>query len=183
MSEVLKAPKRLQDILLQDQEPLVEIYAFALMPNHFHICVKSLVDDGISIWLQRACNSYARYYNIKYHRKGILFMGRFQCVPVTEDRQLFHLFVYIHANPLDLVVPQWREGMIDDWQAARLFLRSYRWSSFNLYANSAEVIPEIKQLVSSVFPSEVLASWGGLENGIQNWSQRDYEESKNIFLE
>ena len=152
------------------------------MPNHFHLCIKQLVDNGISLWMHRACNSHARYFNIKNERHGALFMGRFRYTPVMEDRQLFHLFVYIHANPLDLIMSEWRDGSISHWQKSKSFLENYRWSSYGLFTKNS-VIDEINSLVSTDFPASILKSWGGLEDGIRNWSQRDYNESKNIFLE
>lgn len=164
-------------------KPLVEIYALVLMPNHFHICVRQLVENGISLWIQRACNSHARFYNLKNKRKGALFMGRFNAVLVEKDEQLFHLFVYIHANPLDLVMPEWREGNLSAWQKADKYLRTYPWSSYNLIVGGGDSHPLLKKLISPRFPQKIISSWGGLARGIREWSQRDYEESKKLFLE
>ena len=183
LSDFTRMSKKLLSELEQSLEPLVEIYAIVLMPNHFHICARSLIDDGISIWLQRACNSHARYFNLKNNRKGSLFMGRYQSILVEDDRQFSHILVYIHANALDLVMPQWRDGTITRWQDAAAFLRNYRWSSYGLYEIGGEIAPEIKRLVSPKFPSEILASFGGLESSIKEWGARNFMESRNIFLE
>lgn len=164
-------------------KPLVEIYALALMPNHFHICVRQIVENGISLWVQRVCNSHARFYNLKNKRKGTLFMGRFRAVQIVKDEQLFHLLVYIHANPLDLVMPKWREGNLQSWPKADGYLRTYPWSSYNLFVRGGVVHKTIEKLVSRHFPRQVISSWGGLARGIKDWSQRDYEGSKNLFLE
>ena len=164
-------------------KPLVEIYALVLMPNHFHICARQLVENGISLWIQRVCNSHARFYNLKNARRGALFMGRFNAVLVEKDEQLFHLFVYLHANPLDLVMPEWREGNLRAWQKADKYLRTYPWSSHNLLIGKGDVHPIIRKLISPRFSKKIISSWGGLSQGIREWSQRDYEESKKLFLE
>jgi REP element-mobilizing transposase RayT len=39
--------KYIQDIAKQR---FVEVLNFCIMPNHFHLSVKSLTDDGISKW-------------------------------------------------------------------------------------------------------------------------------------
>lgn len=147
---------------------LVEVYFIILRPNHFHICVKQLVDGGISLWMQRALNSYAHYFNLKYNRKGTLFMSRFQAKHITSDIQLSHLFVYIHANALDSKMPQWREGKIESWLKARDILEKYPWSSYSLYT-SGKAIKEIVQLVDvDSFRSQF--DMPNLEEAIRDWS-------------
>jgi len=164
-------------------EPLVEVYAITLMPNHFHILAKQLLDNGITKWLHRTCNSFSHSFNLIRNRKGTLFMGRFKAIPVLENRQLFHLLVYIHSNPLDLAFPKWREGAVGDWSKARDFLNTYKWSSWGLYKNQMEVLDEIKQLVRINSLIEFINKSGGLESGIRDWGLRESDEFKDLFLE
>ncbi len=124
-------PKRLSvvsdELLLETlnqpvQTPLVEILAYCLMPNHFHLLVRQTADGGVSTFLRRMQNSYTRYYNTKYHRVGTMFQGRFQAVAVTSDAQLLHVSRYIHLNPV----------------VARLTkaLKEYEWSSYPQYVQA-----------------------------------------------
>lgn len=163
--------------------PLVEVYAITLMPNHFHMLAKQLVENGISRWMHRCCNSFAHSFNLTHNRKGTLFMSRFQAVSVLEDEQLFHLFVYIHANPLDLLFPQWREGDIKDWLQAKKFLKNYIFSSLGLYAPDFEVAEGVKALVNAAPFKKFLSEWGGVEKGIRNWSSRTLEDVQGVLLE
>jgi putative transposase len=78
---------------------LVEIIAFCLMPTHIHLVVKQLCDNGISKFMNNTLNSYTRYFNTKYKRKGPLWVGRFKRVLVETDTQLLHLTRYVHLNP------------------------------------------------------------------------------------
>jgi len=175
----LRHPDRVSPV----EPPLVEVYAIVLMPNHFHLLVRQLADGGIARWMHRSCLSFSRTFNLVKNRRGTLFMGRFQAVLAEEDRQLFHLFVYIHANPLDFTMPQWRDGKISDWVKASTFLKNYKWSSLGLYTGAINVAKEIKSLISVEFPAAFLAEWGGIEAGIHDWSARDFDEFRNSFLE
>lgn len=77
----------------------VEIIAYCLIPNHFHLIVKQINVDGIMNFMRRVGDSYARYFNTKYKRRGGLFEGRFRAVRIENDYQLLHLSRYIHLNP------------------------------------------------------------------------------------
>lgn len=88
---------RVQDF---DKNPkIVEINCYCLMPNHFHLLIKQLQEDGIKEFMQKLINSYTRYFNTKHNRVGHLFQGMFKAVPVETIEQLLHLSRYIHLNP------------------------------------------------------------------------------------
>lgn len=80
--------------------PLVEIVCFCLMPNHFHMLIKQVENNGISTFLSKLSNSYTKYFNTKYKRVGPLFQGSFKAVRIEDDEQLLHVSRYIHLNPL-----------------------------------------------------------------------------------
>lgn len=101
------------------KKPLVEILCYCLMPNHFHLLIKQLKDNGISIFMRRSIDSYTKYYNIKYNRVGPLFQGRFKTVVIETDEQLLHLSRYIHLNPFT-------SKLADD-------AANYEWSSYQFY--------------------------------------------------
>lgn len=78
---------------------LVEIFAYCLMPNHFHLLLKQLVDNGISIMLSNLQNGYAKYFNLRNKRQGALFQSMFKAVLIETDAQFLHVSRYIHLNP------------------------------------------------------------------------------------
>lgn len=78
---------------------LVEVYAYCLMPNHFHLILKQSADNGISKFMSNFQNSYSRYFNVKHKRKGGLFLNQFKAVRVGTDEQFKHLFRYVVLNP------------------------------------------------------------------------------------
>src|SRR3990167_10617459 len=56
----------------------IDIIAYCLMPNHFHLLLKQKEDNGIKEFIRILCNSHSKYNNIKYKRKGSLFESRFK---------------------------------------------------------------------------------------------------------
>jgi len=108
---------------------LVDIFAFCLMPNHYHILLAPRVENGIPMFMRKLNMAYAKYFNKKYERVGALFQGRYKSVLVDSDTHFDHLPFYIHLNPLDLSYPEWRANKISDKNGAIEFLKSYRWSS------------------------------------------------------
>ncbi len=85
---------------IKNLEFLIDIIAYCIMPTHFHLVLKQLLENGITIFLKNLLDSYTRYFNIKYERKGPLWQGRFKSVLVDNNEYLMHLTRYIHLNPV-----------------------------------------------------------------------------------
>lgn len=113
---------------LKKKGELAEIFAYCLMPNHFHLLLKQLKNKGIPILLANLQNSYARYFNLKNQRAGPLFQSRFKAVRIQTDEQLLHVSRYIHLNPTSSYLIRIKD------------LSSYPWSSFPEYLSERESI-------------------------------------------
>ncbi len=107
---------------------LVEILAFCLMPNHYHLLLKEKMENGISRFMKKLNMGYARYFNEKNERAGTLFEGRYKSIKIENQAHFIHLPYYIHLNPLDLFAPEWRTGELKDYKGSVKFLESYLWS-------------------------------------------------------
>jgi len=83
-----------------DNDALVEIIAYCIMPTHVHIILKQVKDKGISVFVSNVLNSYTRYFNSRIKRKGPLWESRFRSVIVDTDEQLMHVTRYVHLNPV-----------------------------------------------------------------------------------
>lgn len=97
----------------------IEIHAYVLMDNHYHLLVKT-IDGNLSRAMQWFGTSYTRKFNIANHTMGHLFQGRFKSILVQNDAYVLRLSCYIHRNPL-------RAGMVER-------LADYKWSSYPYYA-------------------------------------------------
>ena len=95
----LKQRKVYYDQMVRVQ-PLVKIYVFALMPNHYHLLLKQIKKKGISVFIANFQNSFAKYFNLKNNRHGTLFINSFKAIRIETDEQFTHLSRYIHLNPV-----------------------------------------------------------------------------------
>ena len=80
------------------EDPLVEIIAYCLNPNHFHLILRQVVDGGVSEFMKRLSGGYTWYFNNKYERSGSLFQGTYKSVHVDTNEYLLQLSVYVTLN-------------------------------------------------------------------------------------
>jgi putative transposase len=75
------------------------IYAWALLPNHAHLLLRSGA-AGLPKFMMRLLTGYAIRYNHRHHRHGHLFQNRYKSIVCDEDAYFRELLRYIHLNPL-----------------------------------------------------------------------------------
>jgi len=97
----------------------IEVYAYVLMGNHYHLLLKTL-DANLSKGMQWFGTTYTRKFNLTNNQSGHLFQGRFKSIIIENDAYLLRLSCYIHRNPL-------RAGIVDR-------LAEFKWSSYHYYA-------------------------------------------------
>lgn len=116
---------------LRGRKPLVDILSFCLMPNHFHLLAQQRCENGIIKFMQKLGIGYTMYFNKKCERVGGLFQGAYKAKLLTDDAHFLYMPHYIHLNPLELLIPDWKENneKINTKEALK-FLESYRWSSY-----------------------------------------------------
>jgi putative transposase len=81
------------------QETQTQCFAWALIPNHFHLLLKTGTTP-ISTVMKRLLTGYAMHYNRRHKRYGHLFQNRYKSILCQEDTYLLQLIRYIHLNPL-----------------------------------------------------------------------------------
>lgn len=108
---------------------LVHIHAFCLMQNHYHLLLSPAIENGISGFMKKLNMGYTKYFNEKYKRSGTLWQGKHKKILIERHAHFLFIPYYIHLNPLDAVMPEWREGGIKNVSKAIEFLAGYRWSS------------------------------------------------------
>ncbi|HUD02775.1 MAG TPA: transposase [Candidatus Paceibacterota bacterium] len=112
---------------------LVEILAYSLMPNHFHLVLRQKEDNGIAIFMKKLATGYSMYFNTKYEHSGTLFQGRFKSSYIDSEEYFRYIFAYVHLNPLEIFQPGWKLEGIKDKNGVRKFLLGYPYSSFADY--------------------------------------------------
>lgn len=80
-------------------EHTLDVLAYCLMPNHYHLLVCCRTDD-VSGSMQRLSVAYTKAMNRRYNRVGALFQGQFQAIEVDSEEYLAQLVRYIHLNPV-----------------------------------------------------------------------------------
>lgn len=107
--------------------PVVETYAYCLMPNHLHLMIRvrkeveirrvpdltgfENLSGLVSRQFSKLFNAYLKAVNKKYDRKGSLFQRPFKRKPILDDAYFTALIAYIHNNPV-------HHGFVetpDDW--------------------------------------------------------------------
>lgn len=142
---------------------LVDIIAFCLNPNHFHLVLRQKVKGGISQFMQRIAGGYSRYFNNKYKRSGTLFQGPFKAKHIVSNDYLLHVCSYVNLNdkvhglkpPLStLKRSSWSEYLGKTSQSIcekKIILEQFKGAGYGKYANDAlkgmlEMRPQYKEL-------------------------------------
>jgi putative transposase len=117
----------------------VELHAYVLLPNHFHLLVRTR-RANLSRWMHWVMVSYTIWFNRRHGKVGHLFQGRYKSLLVEGGNYLLGLSRYVHLNPV-------RGKVIGagDPTERRARLRAYRWSSYRGYAGlskQAEFVTE-----------------------------------------
>ncbi|MCF8111882.1 MAG: transposase [Desulfobacteraceae bacterium] len=117
----------------------VEIHAYVLMDNHYHLLLRTL-EPNLSNAMQWLGTTYTLHCNTKNSKTGHLFQGRFKSILVENDQYLTQLSFYIHRNPL-------RAGLAGS-------LAEFKWSSYHYYVYPKTPPPWLKtDLILSMFHS------------------------------
>src|SRR3989344_5361141 len=128
-------------------DKLVDIGAYCLMPNHFHLLVREKEDNGISQFMKKLLTGYPMYIN--------------------NDAYLKYLFAYIHLNPVKINDPSgWKNKTIRRPETAKEFLTNYEYSSYPYYSGRAR--PSDSILNPKAFP-DYFAKQKEFNEFIKDW--------------
>ena len=106
----------------------VMLYAYCLMPNHYHLLVETPLGN-IQRFMHRLNTAYSMYFRYKNARPGHCFETRYHGKLAGGDDYLLRLTRYIHLNPVK-VKRMAKAGVVEK----RLELERFRWSSYRGYA-------------------------------------------------
>jgi putative transposase len=87
---------RLETILQETQTPC---YAWALIPNHFHLLLRT-GEVPLATVMRRLMTGHAISFNNRHERQGHLFQNRYKSILCQDDAYFLELVRYIHLNPM-----------------------------------------------------------------------------------
>lgn len=127
----------------------IDLLAYCLMPNHFHLLVKQKSPRGIEKFMRSVCTRYVQYFNKHQNRVGTLFQDTYKAVLITSEEQFTHLTRYIHRNPISKGVslkesPQpssyrnYLKLINQEWVKPNEVLALFAKSGFNSYQSFVE---------------------------------------------
>jgi len=151
---------RFLDVLEKTVERFkLEIHAYVLMKNHYHLLVKA-TEANLSRAIQWLGVSYSVWFNRRHQRSGHLFQGRFKSFMVENDRYFTATCLYIHGNPI-------RAGLVKK-------LWDYPWSSCRAYMNK-------RQEVSWLRTELILGKYGGSRKAFIAAQEDSVRSNENIL--
>ncbi len=117
----------------------VKIFAYCLMPNHFHMVVVPIQAEELNKGMQWLMTSHVRRYHRRYGTSGHIWQGRFKSFIIQEDNHLLTVLRYVEGNPV-------RAGLVNsatDW----------------LWSSHREAIGERSRLLVDEIPIELPQDW------------------------
>lgn len=161
-----------QLLLLNNFHKRIELIAYCLMPNHFHLLIKQAEKNDLEYFMRSLMTRYTKYFNHKHGRIGPLFQGDYKAVLVTTDPQLLHLTCYIHLNPLKLSksravsiqeallnqpssYPVYLGKIKQEWVKPNFILQNFSSSGFNSYQCFVEDTDSDLELETAIITSKI----------------------------
>jgi REP element-mobilizing transposase RayT len=160
-------------------ESSTRCYAWALIPNHFHLLLRS-GNVPISTVMRRLLTGYAVSFNHRHRRHGQLFQNRYKSILCQQDPYLLELLRYIHLNPF-------RSGIVSGYEelgryaycghAAVLGRKSYAFQDVGYILKQFDKSPSIARKKYSTHVQKGIADGhrpelvgGGLIRSAGGWS-------------
>lgn len=167
--------------VIDKRDKFVDVLCFCFMPNHIHLLVKQLKDEGITKFMRKVGAGYGRYFNTKYKRKGYVFQNRFRSVYIGDDNQFRIIFNYIHSNPVSLIERGWKENGVKEPDKVVKFLEDYKWSSYKDYLGENN-FPSVTE---REFMSDFVGGLEGCKIAIKDWMEykKALSQSMDLLLE
>ena len=119
-----------------DRKILIDLIEFCLMPNHFHLLIRTEDPANIGKYMQKIMIAYTMYFKERYKKSGRVFESRYRSKYIQNSVYLRHIIKYIHNNPLSLKYNNYKSidmlnGIFLLNKDGEKWLNEYRYSSRN----------------------------------------------------
>ena len=166
-------------------------YAWALIPNHFHLLLKTGTAP-IAAVMHKLLTGYAVRYNRRHGRHGHLFQNRYKSILCQEETYLLQLIRYIHLNPLKAKLINTLEELDDYQYCGHSFLLNSKplaWQETNevlehFVKNSVVAKQKYRGYLLDALSCDETSdlSGGGLVRSSGGWEQIKQQRDDGIFL-
>jgi putative transposase len=150
---------RLADWVIESRAGL---YAWALMPNHAHLLLRT-GQLPLSRLMQAWLSAYSTAFNRRHRRSGHLFQNRFKSTLVEADPYLRQLLAYIHLNPVRSRLPVTLES-----------LDRYPWTGHAVLLGHAAFPAQDSNFVLSLFGQTVDEARSRYRNFVRDYAHRGH---------
>ena len=150
----------------------MELFAYCLMPNHFHLVLQPIANNDLGKWMHQLMTAHVRRHHKRHDTNGHIWGGRFKAFPIQRDTHLLTVLRYVERNPL-------RAGLVEKaekWRWSSLhrkeaFLSNWpvpKPKDWNIFVNRPETASELEAIRTSAQRGRPFgeASW------IKNTSER-----------
>lgn len=117
----------------------IELLAFCLMPNHFHLLTKQRQPRSIESFMRSLLIRYSQYFNKRYQRVGHVFQGVYKGALIDNEQYLWWLSRYIHRNPLENLK---KEQKLSDYSYSSYPAYLGRWLAE--WVKPGEILSQVK---------------------------------------
>lgn len=97
----------------------MQIFAYCIMPNHWHMVLRPTKDGDLGNFIQRLTTTHVRRWHL--HRNSVgsghLYQGTYKSFPIQDDEHFLTVCRYVEQNPL-------RAGLVpraEEWRWSSLF--------------------------------------------------------------
>jgi putative transposase len=139
----------------------VEVFAYCIMPNHFHLIVRPSEDSHLSDFMRLATMTHSKRWQAARGTVGLggVYQGPYRRLPIQTERYFFSACRYVEANPLRARLV----GRAEDWEWSSLAARGNNFSILKLadwpilqpepwqqIVNAAVARPDLDQMRSCI---------------------------------
>jgi len=136
-----------------EREPLVDILAWTLVSNHFHLLLKEIREGGSAKFMQRLCGSMSMTFNAKYAETGSIFQGSYKSKTVDEDSYLRYLTFYIQVKNVFDMYPGGLKEAVKNFETAWEWALHYPYSSLSSYVSDMDSPIIEKEFLLGLYPN------------------------------
>lgn len=131
----------------------LDLIAYCLMPNHYHILLKLDDHNQGSKYIQRVFNAFTQAVNHQVSRVGTLFQGNVKKRFIEDDEYLATVIMYIHLNPVKSGLcnkpDEWHYSDFQEWVGLKSTIRNIASERKKIFGNVEDYLELINMEIQN----------------------------------